>query len=85
VGRGAGGYFDTGSGHWIDDINNDGSVVTLEDGSLWLIDPVSQVDNLYGLSPTTSLCLVVGFRVMAFALLTLTTDRRRMRRFLGFG
>jgi len=38
-------YYDTGSGHWIDDVSDDGSVITLEDGSHWLISPLDQVDT----------------------------------------
>jgi hypothetical protein len=33
------------SGHWVDHVTDDGSVVILEDGSVWLIDPVDQVDT----------------------------------------
>jgi hypothetical protein len=32
-----------GSGHWIE-TNADGEVITLEDGSIWKIDPLDQVD-----------------------------------------
>jgi hypothetical protein len=38
-------YFDTGSGHWIQDITPDGAVITLEDGSRWLVDPIDRLDT----------------------------------------
>ena len=32
------------SGHWIEEISGDGSVVLLEDGSVWLVD---EIDSVY--------------------------------------
>ena len=31
------------SGHWIEEISGDGSVVLLEDGSVWLVDEINSV------------------------------------------
>ena len=32
-------------GHWIDEVLNDGSVIKLEDGSIWLVDDLDQIDT----------------------------------------
>jgi len=53
--RGAATYA-TGGGHWIHD-NSDGKIITLEDGSLWQIDPLDQVDTMLWL-PATSITVV---------------------------
>jgi hypothetical protein len=34
------GELSVGSGHWIDTISGDGSVIKLEDGSIWLVSPL---------------------------------------------
>jgi hypothetical protein len=39
------GEIEIGDGHWIDSISDDGSVITLEDGSVWLVSPVDTVDT----------------------------------------
>lgn len=41
----------TGGGHWITE-NADGKVITLEDGSLWQINPIDQVDTVLWLPVT---------------------------------
>ena len=37
-------YFGSGGGHWIRD-NADGKIITLEDGSLWQIEEIDQIDT----------------------------------------
>jgi hypothetical protein len=32
-------------GHWIDEVLNDGSVILLEDGSRWLVDPIDRIET----------------------------------------
>ena len=34
------------SDHWIDKVSDDGSIVILEDGSVWLIDPVDTATTI---------------------------------------
>lgn len=34
------------SGHWIASVNRDGEIVILEDGSVWLVDPIDQIDSM---------------------------------------
>jgi hypothetical protein len=36
---------DCESGHWISSVNRDGEVIILEDGSVWLVDPIDQIDS----------------------------------------
>jgi hypothetical protein len=38
-------YCCPGSGHWVQDKSDDGSVVTLEDGSTWLISLLDRIDT----------------------------------------
>jgi hypothetical protein len=38
-------YGNCESGHWIDDVISDGEIVKLEDGGLWEIDAVDQIDT----------------------------------------
>lgn len=40
-----------GGGHWIEE-NADGKIITLEDGSLWEIDPLDQIDTALWLPVT---------------------------------
>jgi hypothetical protein len=45
------GELDIGSGHWIDNVSGDGSIITLEDNSIWQVSPLD--------TPSTSIWLVV--------------------------
>lgn len=44
-------YGGVGGGHWIEN-NGDGKIITLEDGSIWQINPVDQVDTALWLATT---------------------------------
>jgi hypothetical protein len=46
-------------GHWIDSVSDNGRVVTLEDGSTWLVDPVDTVNSALWL-PTSEITLCDG-------------------------
>jgi len=37
-------------GHWITNVSSDGSVVILEDGSVWEVDSLDQIDSQLWLS-----------------------------------
>ena len=45
---------DCESGHWISSVNRDGEVIILEDGSVWLVDPIDQIDSMLWL-PTSDI------------------------------
>ena len=47
------------SGHWIDSVTDDGSVIKLEDGSLWKVDDADIVDSALWL-PTTDIVVCDG-------------------------
>ncbi len=47
------------SGHWVQEVMSDGEIVKLEDGSLWAIDPVDQVDTMLWL-PVTDIVVCPG-------------------------
>ncbi len=38
-------YLGCESGHWIESISENGKIITLEDGSIWDVDPVDAVDS----------------------------------------
>jgi hypothetical protein len=40
------------SEHWIDSVSDDGSIIKLEDGSIWEVDPVDTVDSMLWLPVT---------------------------------
>lgn len=42
------------SGHWVQSVSLDGSIVTLEDGSVWRINPIDAIDTILWL-PTTDI------------------------------
>jgi len=46
-------------GHWIDSVMDDGSIVKLEDGSIWQVDDVDAVDSALWL-PTTDIVVCDG-------------------------
>jgi len=45
-------YLNSGSGHWMTEKTDDGSVVILEDGSVWQIDPMDRLDTALWLPPS---------------------------------
>lgn len=47
------------SGHWVQEVMSDGGIVKLEDGSVWAIDPVDQVDTMLWL-PVTDIVVCPG-------------------------
>jgi hypothetical protein len=50
-------YLSPGSGHWVKSKTDDGSIVILEDGSVWEIDPFDQIDTALWL-PMTEITVV---------------------------
>ena len=38
-------YYDTGSGHWVSEVSGGGRYVTLEDGSVWEVEPLGRIDT----------------------------------------
>lgn len=50
-------YAGLGGGHWISNTGSDGAIITLEDGSIWQISSVDQVDTALWL-PTTSITVI---------------------------
>lgn len=45
-------YVGTGGGHWIESVNSDGSIITLEDGSVWSINDYDRIDTMLWLPIT---------------------------------
>ena len=46
-------------GHWISEVVNDGAVVVLQDGSMWRVDGIDQIDTALWL-PLTSIAVCDG-------------------------
>jgi len=53
------GYLGTGGGHWIQEVSSNGRFITLEDGSLWDIQAIDQVDTALWL-PVTNITVRVA-------------------------
>lgn len=49
-----GGYSGCEDGHWVNSVSSDGTVVKLEDGSIWSVDAVDAIDSALWL-PTTDI------------------------------
>jgi hypothetical protein len=47
-------YASCDSGHWVSEVSDDGGVVILEDGSVWLINSADKIDTALWL-PTTDI------------------------------
>lgn len=56
AGRGAGAGESLGceDGHWVESVSEDGTIVKLEDGSVWEVDEVDAIDSMLWL-PTTDI------------------------------
>jgi len=80
----AGSYFDTGSGHWISD-NSDGSVITLEDGSTWLVNPTDRFDTAIWLVVDNITVLRGTYPGYGYRLVDTDDGTTANARFLGFG
>src|SRR5262249_52405441 len=50
-------YAGVGGGHWVKSKTDDGEIVTLEDGSVWLIDVLDRIDTALWL-PITDITVV---------------------------
>ncbi len=50
-------YPNSGSGHWISEVDSDGALVMLEDGSTWRIADSDQIDTVLWL-PTTEITVL---------------------------
>jgi hypothetical protein len=57
------------NGHWIDEVLNDGAIIELEDGSIWLVD---EIDRIY-----TAIWLPVSNIVVCDGLLINTDDNEK--------
>ncbi len=42
------------SGHWIVSVSDNGQIIKLEDGSIWMVDTVDAIDSMLWL-PTTDI------------------------------
>ena len=50
-------YSSPGDGHWIKSQSDDGTIITLEDDSVWQVDPLDRIDTSLWL-PITDITVV---------------------------
>jgi hypothetical protein len=55
----SGSYAGGGSGHWIQENIDSGSIILLEDGSLWQVDPMDKIDAMLWL-PISNITIVTS-------------------------
>jgi hypothetical protein len=63
----------TGGGHWIQE-NSGGKIITLEDGSLWQINPIDQVDTALWLPVTDIVVLPAENSIGGYDYILLSKD-----------
>jgi hypothetical protein len=49
-------------GHWISEVLSDGAVISLEDGSIWPVDAIDQVDTALSL-PISNIVVCPGMLI----------------------
>ena len=52
-------FIDVGGGHWIEKVLDDGSIIKLEDNSLWQVDPLDKIDSALWL-PLDNITVIEG-------------------------
>lgn len=52
AGRGGGSSSGCEDGHWVESVSDDGTIVKLEDGSVWEVDEVDAIDSMLWLPAT---------------------------------
>ena len=76
-------YIGTGGGHWISDKSGDGSLVTLEDGSIWRISDFSRIDSMLWL-PLEDIIVLENTRgITPYLLINKDTGEEAEATFLG--
>jgi hypothetical protein len=78
-------YARTGGGHWISENNSGGKIILLEDGSLWQINPIDQVDTALWLSITEITVLEVDSPIGEYRYQLINTDdgEQALAQYLG--
>ena len=79
------GTYVPGKGHWIDSVSSNGAIVTLEDGSMWDISTLDQIDTALWL-PITDITVMVNPRPIGdykFILVNTDDGEKATARYLG--
>lgn len=74
-----------GKGHWVSEVSNNGAIVTLEDGSMWDIETIDQIDTALWL-PVTDITVIANPRPIGdykYILINTEDDEKATARFLG--
>jgi hypothetical protein len=77
-------YPGVGSGHWIQD-NGTGKIISLEDGSIWQINSVDQIDTALWLATTNITVLQADSPIGDYRYLLINTDdgEKALAKYLG--
>ena len=70
-------YLPTGSGHWLNENDSDGAILTLEDGSVWRVDDVDRIDTMLWL-PVSDITVVESDDSPSSYLLVNTDDDEKV-------
>ncbi len=66
-------YFDVGGGHWIRSVSIGGKTITLEDGSIWLINPLDRLDTMLWL-PIDDITVLTSGGIYTYTYTLVNTD-----------
>lgn len=84
-GSAAGSYSGVGSGHWIRENIDSGSVIILEDGSVWKIDPIDKIAAMLWL-PVSNITVVEsssGFPGFNYLLINTNNNQKAHAKHIG--
>lgn len=73
-GQSPGMYQGVGDTHWIESVSDGGEIIKLEDGSLWRVDSIDQIDSMLWL-PTTDIIVKESSRSLGGYILINIDDR----------
>ena len=79
---GGGLYAMTGGGHWIDTVSSDGAIIKLEDGSVWKVSTVGQIDTALWL-PVSSITVLEGDEPGWYVLVNSDDGEKAPAKYLG--
>jgi hypothetical protein len=76
-------YVATGSGHWLTESVSDGAILTLEDGSVWRVNPMDRVDTALWLPVSNVTVLERPDSPVSYLLVNTDDDEKAVACFLG--
>lgn len=77
-------YASTGSGHWISEVSDDGSIITLEDNSLWKVASLDQITSTLWLPVSDIVVMESSSSLGGYRLINKDDDETVEAAFLGY-